>query len=164
MNIYSKLKDVLIESENVNNFKAADQIAAAAIRLAAAASDNEVGIESQVREYIAQLENQVANLSLQNRSYALQNQNLTSQLLGSMGNQVPEGVTVQHSARLPGAIEAILDNPVIPLTVKNLNNQDVNGVAINSETNRATWNMPGNMPKGNIGEGGIHGHELAVKQ
>lgn len=163
MNIYSKLKDALRESENVNNFKAADFIANASVRLAAA-SDNEVGVDSQIREYITQLENQVANLSLQNRSYALQNQNLTSQLLGAMGNQVPNGVTVQQSSRLPGAIEAILDNPVIPLTVKNLNNQDVNGVAINSETNRATWNMPGNMPKGNVGEGGLHGHELAVKQ
>lgn len=150
MNIYSKLKDALIESENVNNFKAADQIVTATIRLAAAANDNEVGVNSQVREYITRLENQIANLSLQNRSYALQNQTLTSQLMGAMGNQIPDGVTVQESSRLPGAIEAILDNPVIPLTVKNLNNQDVNGVAINGDTNRATWNMPGNMPEGNV--------------
>jgi hypothetical protein len=150
MNIYSKLKIALIESENVNNFKAADQIAAAAIRLAAAADDNEVGIDSQIREYIARLENQIANLSLQNRSYALQNQNLTSQLLGAMGNQVPDGLTVERSERLPGGIVATMDNPVVPLTIKNLNNQDVNGVAINSDTNRATWNMPGNMPKGNV--------------
>lgn len=164
MNIYSKLKDALIESENVNNFKAADQIAAATIRLAAAASDNEVGVDSQIREYIAQLENQVANLSLQNRSYALQNQNLTSQLMGAMGNQVPDGVTVERSERLPGGLVATMDNVVTPLTIKNLNNQDVNGVAINSETNRATWNMPGNMPKGNVGEGGIHGHDLAIKK
>jgi hypothetical protein len=164
MNIYSKLKDVLIESENVNNFKAADQIAAATIRLAAAASDNEVGINSQVKEYIAQLENQVATLNLQNRYQALQNQNLTSQLMGAMSNQVPDGVTVQQSQRLPGAIEAILDNPVVPLTVKNLNNQDVNGVAINSDTNRATWNMPGNMPDSNTGQGGMHSHGLNVKQ
>lgn len=144
MNIYKDLKDILSESERLNNHKTIDKIVDLTIRLSQVQDDvrtlNELTPQQELeilRAENAELKNNITLTNIVLKEKGVNLEDLAASV--SQMKQMPDGYNIKPSANLAGA--TVFEAPFNTTTVTTSpNNAPPNSINIDLNTNTTSQN------------------------